>query len=195
VISPVTAYQIVHMLEGAVQRGTGTALRALGRPLAGKTGTTNDFRDAWFVGFSPDLIVAVYVGFDTPAAAGLGRGGRPGRGADCARLLRAGAGELSVAPFRVPDGVSLAPIVRETGEPSVIGRPGVILEAFQPGTEPQRGASAEEETLSFGAKRAGRAPRGAASRAKTTMTRTRMRIRWAACTDPGGLIPLFLAIV
>jgi penicillin-binding protein 1A len=67
-----------------------------------------------------------------------------------------------VAPFRVPDGVSLAPIVRETGEPGVIGRPGVILEAFQPGTEPQRGASAEEETLSFGAKRAGRAPRGAA---------------------------------
>ena len=56
-----------------------------------------------------------------------------------------------MAPFRVPDGVSLAPIDRETGEPGVIGRPGVILEAFKPGTEPQRGQTAAEETLSFGA--------------------------------------------
>ncbi len=150
VISPVTAYQVVHMLEGAVQRGTGTALRALGRPMAGKTGTTNDFRDAWFVGFSPDLIVAVYVGFDTPLPLGSGEAG----GRVAAPIARDFFGPVlvnyPVAPFRVPDGVSLAPIVRETGEPGVIGRPGVILEAFHPGTEPQRGASAEEETLSFG---------------------------------------------
>jgi penicillin-binding protein 1A len=94
VISPVTAYQVVHMLEGAVQRGTGTALRALGRPMAGKTGTTNDFRDAWFVGFSPDLIVAVYVGFDTPLPLGSGEAG--GRvAAPIARdFFGTGAGEL-----------------------------------------------------------------------------------------------------
>lgn len=155
VISPVTAYQIVHMLEGAVQRGTGTALRALGRPMAGKTGTTNDFRDAWFVGFSPDLIVAVYVGFDTPLPLGSGEAG----GRVAAPIARDFLGPVlanyPVAPFRVPDGVSLAPIVRETGEPGVIGRPGVILEAFQPGTEPRRGATAEEETLSFGAQALG----------------------------------------
>jgi len=151
VINPVTAYQVVHMLEGAVERGTGTALRALGRPMGGKTGTTNDFRDAWFVGFSPDLVVGVYVGFDTPSPLGSGEAG--GRvAAPIARdFLTPALETYAVAPFRVPDGVSLAPIDRETGEPSVIGRPGVILEAFHPGTEPQRGASAEEETLSFGA--------------------------------------------
>ncbi len=155
VISPVTAYQIVHMLEGAVERGTGTALRALGRPMAGKTGTTNDFRDAWFVGFSPDLIVAVYVGFDTPLPLGAGEAG--GRvAAPIARdFFSPVLASYPVAPFRVPDGVSLAPIVRETGEPGVIGRAGVILEAFQPGTEPRRGATAEEETLSFGAQALG----------------------------------------
>ncbi|MCP2670432.1 penicillin-binding protein 1A [Maricaulaceae bacterium EIL42A08] len=150
VISPVTAYQVVHMLEGAVQRGTGTALRALGRPLGGKTGTTNDFRDAWFVGFSPDLIVAVYVGYDTPLPLGSGEAG----GRVAAPIARDFLGPVlqgyPIAPFRVPDGVALAPIDRETGEPGIIGRPGVILEAFQPGTEPQRGATAEEETLSFG---------------------------------------------
>jgi len=151
VINPVTAYQVVHMLEGAVERGTGTALRTLGRPMGGKTGTTNDFRDAWFVGFSPDLVVGVYVGFDTPSPLGSGEAG--GRvAAPIARdFLTPALETYAVAPFRVPDGVSLAPIDRETGEPSVIGRPGVILEAFHPGTEPQRGASAEEETLSFGA--------------------------------------------
>ena len=155
VLNPVTAYQIVHMLEGAVERGTGTALRALGRPMAGKTGTTNDFRDAWFVGFSPDLIVAVYVGYDTPLPLGVGEAG--GRvAAPIARdFFSPVLASYPVAPFRVPDGVSLAPIVRETGEPGVIGRPGVILEAFQPGTEPRRGATAVEETLSFGAQALG----------------------------------------
>lgn len=150
VISEVTAYQIVHLLEGAVERGTGTALRALERPLGGKTGTTNDFRDAWFVGFSPDLIVGVYVGYDTPFPLGSGESG----GRVAAPIARDFLGPVlanySVAPFRVPEGVSLAPVDRETGEPAVIGRPGTILEAFHPGTEPQRGASAIEETLSFG---------------------------------------------
>ncbi len=160
VISPVTAYQVVHMLEGAVRRGTGTALRSLGRPMAGKTGTTNDFRDAWFVGFSPDLIVAVYVGYDTPLPLGSGEAG----GVVAAPIARDFFGPVltnyAVAPFRVPDGVSLAPIDRETGEPGIIGRPGVILEAFQPGTEPQRGATAEEETLSFGSLALGARNRG-----------------------------------
>ena len=149
VVDPVTAYQVVHMLEGAVQRGTGSALRALGRPLGGKTGTTNEFRDAWFVGFSPDLVVGIYVGFDTPLPLGSGEAG--GRvAAPIARdFLEPVLSNYPVAPFRVPDGVSLAPIERESGEPGIIGRPGVILEAFRPGTEPQRGASAAEESLSF----------------------------------------------
>lgn len=147
---PVTAYQIVSMLEGAVERGTGTALRALGRPLAGKTGTTNEFRDAWFVGFSPDLIVGVYVGFDTPMPLGQGEAGGVLAAPIARDFLRPALQGYAVSNFRLPDGVSLAPVNRETGEPSALGRPGAILEAFRPGTEPQRGASAADETLSFG---------------------------------------------
>lgn len=149
-VDPVTAYQIVHMLEGAVARGTGTALRALGRPLAGKTGTTNEFRDAWFVGFSPDLVVGVYVGFDTPMPLGQGEAGGVLAAPIARDFLRPALEGYPVAAFRVPDGVSLAPVNRETGEPSALGRPGAILEAFRPGTEPRRGATSAEETLSFG---------------------------------------------
>jgi len=149
VIDSVTAYQIVHMLEGAVQGGTGTALRSLGRPLAGKTGTTNDFRDAWFVGFGPDLIVAVYVGFDTPYK--LGRGEAGGRvAAPIVRdFLEPVLENYPVAPFRVPEGVRLVPIDHVTGEPGILGQPGVILEAFRPGTEPSRQSMEEESGLSF----------------------------------------------
>ncbi|MFW5660976.1 MAG: penicillin-binding protein 1A [Oceanicaulis sp.] len=156
VVDPVTAYQVVHMLEGAVQRGTGTALASLGRPLGGKTGTTNDFRDAWFVGFSPDLIVGVYVGFDTPMPLGSGEAGGRVAAPIAADFLGPVLEDYPVAPFRVPDGVQFAPVDRETGEPGVIGRPGVILEAFKPGTAPRRGQTDAEETLSFGAGSLGR---------------------------------------
>jgi len=66
VIDPVTAYQVTYMMQGVVENGTGGSLRSLGRPLGGKTGTTNDSIDTWFMGFSPDLVVGVYVGVDTP---------------------------------------------------------------------------------------------------------------------------------
>ncbi|MEO1038314.1 MAG: penicillin-binding protein 1A [Pseudomonadota bacterium] len=150
VLDPVTSYQVVHMLEGAVERGTGTALRRLGRPLGGKTGTTNDFRDAWFVGFSPDLIVGVYVGFDTPLQLGRGEAGGRVAAPIAAQFLEPVLANYAASPFRVPEGVRLVPIDRRTGEPSAIGRSGTILEAFRPGTEPTRGRPAEEEALSFG---------------------------------------------
>jgi penicillin-binding protein 1A len=75
VLDPITAYQITSMLEGVVQRGTAVAARSLNRPLAGKTGTTNDYRSAWFVGFSPDLVVGVFVGFDDNRSLGHGEAG------------------------------------------------------------------------------------------------------------------------
>lgn len=149
VVDPVTAYQVVHMLEGAVQRGTGTALRSLGRPLGGKTGTTNDFRDAWFVGFAPDLIVGVYVGFDTPYQLGSGEAGGRVAAPIVRDFFEDVIGDYPVAPFRVPEGVRLVPINRLTGEPGVLGQSGVILEAFRPGTEPSRQTPEEESGLSF----------------------------------------------
>ena len=76
VLSPATAYIVTSMLQTVVERGTGRRARALGRPCAGKTGTTNDSRDAWFIGFTPDLVVGVWVGFDSERSLGDGRDGR-----------------------------------------------------------------------------------------------------------------------
>ena len=75
VVDKQAAYQIVSMLEGVVQRGTGQRIRSVGKTLAGKTGTTNDARDTWFVGFSADLAVGVYIGFDNPQTLGRGESG------------------------------------------------------------------------------------------------------------------------
>src|SRR5262249_25898332 len=75
VLDPMTAYQMASMLEGVVQRGTGTALRAVGKPIAGKTGTTNEEKDAWFVGYTPEIAVGVYIGYDKPRHIGRGATG------------------------------------------------------------------------------------------------------------------------
>jgi len=92
VIDPVTAYQITYIMQGVVQNGTGARLRALNRPLGGKTGTTNDSFDNWFMGFSPDLVVGVYVGMDTPEQMGRETGSssavRSGRGGGRGRFGR-----------------------------------------------------------------------------------------------------------
>ncbi len=135
---PVTAYQMVSMLQGVVERGTGVRIRELGRPLAGKTGTSNDFVDTWFVGFSPDLAVGVFVGFDQPRTLGSGETGS----AVCVPIFKDFMGEAlkdaPKTPFRIPPGLRLVRINPETGQ---IARPGekVIMEAFRPGTEPGSG--------------------------------------------------------
>src|SRR5262249_48313393 len=83
VLDPMTAYQITSIMEGVVQRGTATVVKEVGKPIAGKTGTTNDEKDAWFIGFSPDLVVGVYLGYDKPRH--LGRGMTGGGPAACWR--------------------------------------------------------------------------------------------------------------
>jgi penicillin-binding protein 1A len=139
VLDPITAYQITSIMEGVVQRGTATRLRVIGKPVAGKTGTTNDYKDAWFLGFSPDLVVGVYVGFDAPKT--LGRGEAGGRvAAPIARdFLLEALKKSPNAPFRIPEGVRLVRVNGRTGELARPGEPGSILEAFRPGTEPKRG--------------------------------------------------------
>ena len=138
VADPRTAYQVVSILEGAVQRGTGRALKAVGKPVGGKTGTTNDFRDAWFVGFTPDLVVAAYIGFDRPKS--LGRKETGGRVA--APVVRAFLEEVlrgrPAVPFRVPAGLRFVRIDRVTGAPAGPQTAEAIVEAFLPGTEPAR---------------------------------------------------------
>ncbi len=97
-----TAYQITSMMEGVVQRGTATVVREVGKPVAGKTGTTNDEKDAWFIGFSPDLAVGVYIGYDKPRH--LGRGATGGHlAAPIVRdFLKVALADKPAVPFRVP---------------------------------------------------------------------------------------------
>jgi penicillin-binding protein 1A len=136
VLDPMTAYQVTSMLEGVVTRGTAVAVGKLGKPLAGKTGTTNDERDAWFVGYSPDLAVGVFVGYDKPTPMGRGStGGRLAAPIFKAFMKQALAGKPAI-PFRVPRGIKLVPINRKTGLRASAGSSGVILESFKPGTGP-----------------------------------------------------------
>ena len=93
VIAPNTAYIMTHLLEGVVKEGTGWRLKALGRPVAGKTGTTNDFRDAWFIGLTPQVTAGVWVGLDNLATLGSGRDRGPGGQSDSAGIPSEGPGQ------------------------------------------------------------------------------------------------------
>ncbi len=148
IADPRTTYQVVSMLEGAVQRGTGRALRKLGATIGGKTGTTNEFRDAWFVGFTPDLVAAAYVGFDQPQSLGWKESG--GRvAAPIVRDFFAGAlADKPAVPFRVPTGIRFVRVERDSGALPGPASDDVIVEAFLPGTEPtQRAALRAAEGL------------------------------------------------
>ncbi|MFQ5467018.1 MAG: penicillin-binding protein 1A [Kiloniellaceae bacterium] len=137
VADPLSAYQVVSMLQGVVQRGTGRRIRAVGKPLAGKTGTTNDGMDTWFMGFSPDLAVGVYAAFDNPRTLGPRETGSSVSAPIFRDFMAAALKDRSAIPFRIPPGIRLVRLNVETGR---VARPGdrrVILEAFKPGTVPR----------------------------------------------------------
>lgn len=139
VLDPRTAYQIVSMLEGVIQRGTGQAIKVLNRPLAGKTGTSSDFRDAWFVGFSPDLTVGVFVGKDNFQTLGNGEQGALAAAPIFRDFMKEALADKPPTPFRVPQGIVEVPVNAITGAQVAAGTPGAILEAFKTGTEPGAG--------------------------------------------------------
>jgi penicillin-binding protein 1A len=132
---PASAFQMVSMLQGVIQRGTG-GRAAIGRPAAGKTGTTNDFLDAWFVGFTPDLVTAVWIGFDEPRPLGENEGGGVVAAPVFSAFMRAALAERPALPFRTPPGLRMVRVSAETGEPAGPGERNTIMEAFKPGTEP-----------------------------------------------------------
>jgi penicillin-binding protein 1A len=136
VADPRLAYQMVSMLQGVVERGTASAAKDLGRPLAGKTGTTNDSRDAWFVGFSPDLVVGVYVGYDQPKTLGDSATGSSVALPIWIEVMREALEGQSPIPFRTPPGLELVQIDADTGRLPSPETTHVIAEAFLPGTEP-----------------------------------------------------------
>ncbi|SIR17787.1 penicillin-binding protein 1A [Rhizobium sp. RU35A] len=137
VLDPMTAYQITSMMEGVVTRGTAAGkIPVKDRPVAGKTGTTNDEKDAWFVGFTPDLVAGLYIGFDTPTP--LGRAGTGGGLAApiFGDFLAQAAKVTPPSKFQVPAGMQFIAVNRKTGMAAVEGDPDTIVEAFKPGTGP-----------------------------------------------------------
>ncbi|MEM8551641.1 MAG: penicillin-binding protein 1A [Pseudomonadota bacterium] len=136
VLDPMTAFQISSIMEGVVQRGTATRIKALNRPVAGKTGTTNEEKDAWFVGYTPDLVAGVFIGYDEPRPMGRGATGGQMAAPIFLEFMKSALEGKAVVDFRPPEGIKLIPVDRRTGRQVSGSGPGVILEAFKPGTAP-----------------------------------------------------------
>ncbi|MET0545204.1 MAG: penicillin-binding transpeptidase domain-containing protein, partial [Caulobacterales bacterium] len=148
VIDEVTAYQMVSMLQGVVERGTAASLKSLGRPLAGKTGTTNDYKDAWFIGFSPEIVAGVWIGYDTPKSLGEGESGGTLAVPVFGEFMGKALAGKPATPFRTPAGVSFVTIDARTGGLPSATTTDTIVEAFRPGTEPTR--SVASNVISYG---------------------------------------------
>lgn len=144
VMDPRTAYQIVHVMVGVIQRGTGTVLASLNRPLAGKTGTTNGPNDVWFIGGTPDIVAGLYLGYDQPRSLG-----NQAQGGTTAAPIWRQWGQVALKdwptlPFAIPAGVRMVRVDRRSGRrvfglwPDPGPRPAVIWEAFKPDSEPRR---------------------------------------------------------
>jgi penicillin-binding protein 1A len=135
IIDAFTAYQITSMMEGVVQRGTGTYAKRLGRPVAGKTGTSSDYKDAWFIGFTPELAVGVYIGYDRPRNMGSqATGGGLAVPIFTAFMENALKG-TPPTPFNMPPGMTKIWIDSSSGVKALAGQ-SAIAEAFKPGTGP-----------------------------------------------------------
>ncbi|MET3560043.1 penicillin-binding protein 1A [Bartonella japonica] len=136
VLDPMTAYQITSMMEGVVQRGTAARLRFLNRHIAAKTGTTNDSKDVWFMGFTPDLVVGIFIGYDQPAPLGYNGTGSSLAAPIFSEFMEEALKGKPDVPFKMPKGMILMPINRKTGMLAEAGDHDVIIEAFKPGTGP-----------------------------------------------------------
>ena len=132
-----SAYQMVSMLEGVISRGTGRQLAELDLVLAGKTGTTNDNTNAWFIGFSPDLVTGVYVGYDVPRPLGKRETGSTAAVPIFKQFMQAALQDKPKIPFRRPTGVSLIPVHAETGDRVLPDDKMAVLEVFKPGQRPR----------------------------------------------------------
>lgn len=136
IIDPQTAYQMTSILEGVIQRGTASSLKSLNRPLAGKTGTTNEEKDAWFVGYTPDLVVGVFVGFDTPRPMGKGNTGGAVAAPIFKSFMQSALADQPAVPFRMPPGIKLVRVNLKTGLRASPDDPAAIMEAFKTDEEP-----------------------------------------------------------
>jgi penicillin-binding protein 1A len=139
VLDPLTAYQMVSILEGVVLRGTAVRQKAVvGKPIAGKTGTTNDAKDLWFVGFSPDLACGVYIGYDKPRSLGDNAQASQYAAPIFGEFMRDALADKAATPFRAPPGIKFIRVSVGSGQRAGGSGEGggTILEAFKPGTGP-----------------------------------------------------------
>jgi len=137
VIDPLTAYQITSIMQGVIQRGTGIAISELKRTLAGKTGTTNEARDLWFVGYSPNIAYGVFMGYDKPRSLGDSAQAALYTAPIFRDFMKMALKDTPDTPFRVPAGIKLISVDVHSGMRS--SGAGSILEAFKPGTAPPDG--------------------------------------------------------
>lgn len=152
VMTEEAAYLITNMMEDVVLRGTGQAAKVLNRPLAGKTGTTNDYVNAWFIGGAPNLVAGVYVGFDDRRSLGESETGARSALPIWIAFMREALKQLPVAPFEIPDGVTFVKIDASTGllesDQESDGQPGTV-ELFTKGNEPTQTAQRRLDPTDF----------------------------------------------
>jgi len=140
IIDPMTAYQITSMLEGVVVRGTGSVVwKRVQKPLGGKTGTTNDEKDAWFIGFSPDIAMGIFIGYDNPQPMGHGETGGELAAPIFADFFKMALKDKPAVPFRTPADIRQVRVNKRTGQRTDPADPDAITEYFKPGTEPPEG--------------------------------------------------------
>jgi len=155
ILDPVTAFQMASMLEGAVERGTGAGIRPVGKPLGGKTGTSNDYQSVWFVGFSPDLVAGVYVGYDQPKSLGEAESGGRVAAPIFRDFMTDALKDRPALPFRAAPGARLVNVDAKTGQLPGPSTGLIIREAFKPGTEPGAALRARCARIQFGVDRTG----------------------------------------
>ncbi|MFC1857846.1 penicillin-binding transpeptidase domain-containing protein, partial [Thermodesulfobacteriota bacterium] len=138
VIDKGTAYIMTHLLEGVVKHGTGWRARALKRPVAGKTGTTNNLNDAWFIGFTPRYVTGTWVGFDEEASLGKGETGSRSASPIWLGYMKRVLEDKPIAIFSVPEGVVFKKIDAETGLLPIPESKKTVFECFKEGTVPTK---------------------------------------------------------
>ena len=174
-MDPMTAYQMVHILEGVIERGTAQVLRDLKRPIFGKTGTTTGPTNVWFIGGSADIVAGVYMGFDQPRPMGGYAQGGTLAAPIFKQFAQVAFKDMPVVPFRAPAGIRMVRIDRRSGRkvfgawPTDEPKAAVIWEAFKPESEPRRTVQRQELASAAPAPRP--RPRPAAQRARPAAPR------------------------
>ena len=149
VLSKETAYLITNMLEDVIQRGTGQMAKSLGRPIAGKTGTTNDYTDAWFIGYTPNLAVGIWVGFDDIRTLGETESGAHAALPIWIEFMKEALKQLPVMPFEIPDDIQFVRVDPQTGLLASDQGDHAVVELFSKGTEPTQSAPVRIDPTDF----------------------------------------------